>query len=266
MSGLSDTNIHSRLGTDIHITPFKSDNLQPASYDLSVGLVFQAKTRSTHGRTVYVIGKGEAAAILTDEKIYISREISGHVDLRNELALKGLLLLNPGHIDPGWGTIKGGTIVGLQLTAIVRNISDKDIDLPHGMTFLTMTFSELKTPTPNPYVLGMSEQERTQKLISTSQSVANFVETERQIQRRLEEIDSKLQTKVSWDELLRSLGWLVTGLGLVLALMASIITSSAQFKEVSIGGIVVSVPVFVSIVAVVLTLVFLGFLRQSRKK
>jgi deoxycytidine triphosphate deaminase len=274
MSGLSRADISAEIASgNLQIRPFERDSLQPASYDLRVQEVFHARSekRLTDGKEqlVYIIEKDQSAAILTSERIYLSNGICGHVELTNTLASKGLHLLNPGHIDPGWGQNESGVIVGYELTAIIRNVSNKAVELKVREPFLTLTLTYLKTPSPNPYRLKISETDRIATLYSKSERIAAFVEASRETENRLSAMENKLEsmdaTKVSWQDLLRSLSWLITGFGLVIAVVAGIITTAARYPDIAVGTLSIPSPVFEFIVGAFFFILFLSYLKKYKR-
>ncbi|MGA2092529.1 MAG: dCTP deaminase [Sedimentisphaerales bacterium] len=93
---------------DILISPFSSDRLQGASYDLAVGpqaLVSNSDTKillSETNQASIRLNAGDFALVLTKEKIKLPLNIAGHIGMRSSLARKGLSLLAGMQIDPGF--------------------------------------------------------------------------------------------------------------------------------------------------------------------
>ena len=81
---LSNVDIIQELkSNELKIDKFDSNRLQPALYDLTVGEAFftriQQEGSPENQETVFVVRPGEAATILTAEKVYLGDGISGHV-------------------------------------------------------------------------------------------------------------------------------------------------------------------------------------------
>jgi deoxycytidine triphosphate deaminase len=87
---------------------FDLNNFEPSSYDLRIGSVFKnGKIYSEHFNTVdfnnnIEIKPSEIVTLLTLEEICIPSNCIGTVFALNSHSSTGLLILNPGHIDPGF--------------------------------------------------------------------------------------------------------------------------------------------------------------------
>lgn len=86
---------------------FKAENLQSCSYDLRVGTVFKGKkiyndSNTTDQNKLVAVKPSEIITILTLEEVKLPRNILGTVFAINKLSSAGFLILNPGHIDPGY--------------------------------------------------------------------------------------------------------------------------------------------------------------------
>jgi deoxycytidine triphosphate deaminase len=245
---LSDVEIKASLHDHIlEIDPFVDNNLQAASYDLTVGRVLGGDAKEEEGGTMnergtqrhseayYEIPPGGSVAILTWEKLVLGAEIAGHVNLQNHMAIRGLELLNPGHIDPGWGHNTKGKSVGFELTAIIRNISNRPQKLLPKETFLTIVFYRLGVPTTNPYVPEEWFEDpikRAADLDAKAQRIRAFVEFQK-------EILDQLEDKLSYKDVLASLGLLTATLGLVITFVVAFVVTSSAPTQVNINGFLV---------------------------
>jgi deoxycytidine triphosphate deaminase len=145
---------HELLGTD-----YAENNFEPCSYDLRMGTAFQhekiyRKNKSNEGFTnTIVIKPSEIVTFLTLEIIKIPNDCIGTVFAINSLSSTGLLILNPGHIDPGFkGPI---SICAINLSKEERRISigDKIFTLVlqkltaelHASEVYKSKFTDLKT-------------------------------------------------------------------------------------------------------------------------
>jgi dCTP deaminase len=106
----------------------KDAPVQPASLDLHVGEIFlppprrqgvlrslfsQESRASPRGRVEYDLKQGETAFIRTREKIKLSSSISAFGFPPTEVSTAGVLMTNPGHVDPGYEGFLHFTIVNM---------------------------------------------------------------------------------------------------------------------------------------------------------
>ncbi len=242
---------------DLIIDPSpKPEEIESASYDLKIGRVLGriddviVKDKEP---AEYILGVGETAVVLTQEKIYLSEKLGGYVSLTNKMASLGVHLLNPGHVDPGWGGRDpiAGRNEGLELTAFVKNISDQPVKLVQKAEFLTLTLSQLDTPTQRPYwqinVSPYDRLSREAKLAKQARDIARFNDPQRKVNERMEELETNLKSKVSWKDLMTPLSVLIAGLGIVVSVTIGIVTMSSQYSAVRVFSYDVSTPVFLSL-------------------
>lgn len=145
MSVLTDTDLL-KLIADGMITDSRDSSVKASSYDLRVGKIVRkiADPKLPAGMEVNVIKDGDKGAtiqpgqivtVLSRERLKLPRDIAGFVYAPNELSAKGLLVVNPGHIDPGF---EG------EIGALMINLSETPKELMVGDTFFTIVFQELK--------------------------------------------------------------------------------------------------------------------------
>jgi deoxycytidine triphosphate deaminase len=90
--------------------PLTGDSLiQPASIDLTVGRIFvPPSTGAIENKVIeadgfYVLSQGASALIVTHERLVLPSSIAGIMFPKNgHFALKGILVTNFGHVDPGY--------------------------------------------------------------------------------------------------------------------------------------------------------------------
>ena len=85
-------------------------------YDFRIGHVLRKGQQAVSGTGTVVLKPGEMATLVTHEELNMPFHITGMVIPRNSSALNGILMLNAGHVDPGW---KG------PIMAQVVNLSDQ---------------------------------------------------------------------------------------------------------------------------------------------
>lgn len=128
---------------------FLLQNFQASSYDLRIGTIFKNKKiysqdfKRKRFTNNIEINPGEIVSILTLEHIEMPNDCVGTVFAMNKFSSSGLLILNPGHIDPGYsGPISiclinlskdvqtlslGQEIFTLLIDRLDRSIQDNDV-------------------------------------------------------------------------------------------------------------------------------------------
>lgn len=149
-------------------------SVQACSYDMRIGTIFR------HGRIikgqqaagdVVLVEPGEIISVFTLEELDLPADVAATVFPINAMSSEGLLVLNPGHVDPGF---KGP----LTVRAINIRATSKSIDL--GTPIFTVIFERLSRPTPKPYTRSVDRQQREIKFNATDveqnpKSMANLV-------------------------------------------------------------------------------------------
>jgi deoxycytidine triphosphate deaminase len=121
------------------------ENVQASSYDMRIGTIFRDGRiiKGTQGVGDQVLlDPGEIISIFTLEELDLPDYIAGTAFSINALSSEGLLVLNPGHIDPGF---KGP----LTVRAINLRATRKAIDLETPI--FTVIFERLPKATTRPY-------------------------------------------------------------------------------------------------------------------
>jgi deoxycytidine triphosphate deaminase len=135
------------------ITPCTDRNLQPCSYDMSIGTIFGKTTiigrRSSE--THVLLQPGDIISVFTLEEVDLPDNVAATVFPPNSLSLHGLLVLNPGHIDPGF---RG------PLSAKVVNISSVPKTIARGGMIFTIVFEKLAQSVGRPYVNQYVDREQ----------------------------------------------------------------------------------------------------------
>lgn len=131
------------------IYPFKSDNLKPASYELTVGDEYAIggeieKLDDESGKNEIRIPPFEVVVIETKERINLPRFIVARWNIRVKWAYEGLLWVGGPQVDPGW---EG------HLSCPIYNLSDKEVTLRLGEPIAIMDF--IKT---TPFKKGKSDE------------------------------------------------------------------------------------------------------------
>ena len=140
--------------SEIVIEPFNQDNLQPSSYDVTLGNEFLAPVYKGFEIDAKVVSN----KILTTNELYIESKqfmlattverielpdyISGFVEGRSSIGRRGLFIQNAGWIDAGF---KG------QITLELFNATDAPILLVAGIRIAQIIFCEQKSRSVMPY-------------------------------------------------------------------------------------------------------------------
>jgi deoxycytidine triphosphate deaminase len=128
--------------------------IQACSYDMRIGTIFKdgrpITGPQTQGNEVQV-QPGEIISLFTQEELALPADIMATAFAINSMSSQGLLVLNPGHVDPGF-------VGPLTVRAINIRKTPKAINL--GTKIFTVIFERLPTPTPTPYNRNVSRQER----------------------------------------------------------------------------------------------------------
>jgi len=138
MAILSDESIIKLVkNNEITINPFKTENLTPNGYDLTVDEIeIPEKQKVTVGKLT--IPPGERFAVSTKEVISCGKNHCAQLWLRTSWARKGIIC-SFGKIDSGF---KGN------LTLLGLNASKKNVDIEIENTFAQIVFEKLST-SPN---------------------------------------------------------------------------------------------------------------------
>lgn len=124
--------------------PYQKDSpIQPASIDISIGKIFvPGKTKDELGGenrhlTTHAVRPGETAVVETLEEFALPLDVAGVGFPPSHVSSLGLLMTNPGHIDPGF---KG------RLRFTVINMSKVDYCLTKGQPIVTVLLYKLSGP------------------------------------------------------------------------------------------------------------------------
>lgn len=120
-------------------------NIEACSYDLRIGTVFfdgQSINNSQGNSQNHVLSPGGMLSMFTLEELHLPDNICATVFPINKQSSRGLLVLNPGHIDPGYTG---------PVSIRVLNISKQDMLIKHGEPIFTVVFDRLESATDRPY-------------------------------------------------------------------------------------------------------------------
>jgi deoxycytidine triphosphate deaminase len=121
-------------------------SIQPATYDLRVGTVVREgrifNENSPGAEQAIHIEPGEIVTIITAEELAMPDYIAAVAFAMNKWSSQGLLVLNPGHIDPGFRGPLSVKALNLRKTKIALNLKEP---------IFTVMFFNLGVATGHPY-------------------------------------------------------------------------------------------------------------------
>lgn len=122
------------------------ENVQACSYDLRIGTIFkdgEAIVGDEGGTNKHVVLKaGDVLSMFTLEELALPPDICATVFPINSQSSRGLLVLNPGHVDPGYDG---------PITVKVLSISKSEMIIKRGEPIFTVIFDRLEAATSKPY-------------------------------------------------------------------------------------------------------------------
>ncbi len=129
-------------GTPNKDSPYFNDCFQPSSYDMRIGAIIRDEDYKNKEGDEIFLESGGVATIITKEEVRLPSDICATVFPPNFLSLKGVLILNPGHVDPGFEGPLTARIINLQKTKLHLKVGDR---------IITIVFQCLSQPTNKPY-------------------------------------------------------------------------------------------------------------------
>jgi len=147
MTVLSDQQIEALINSKKLVTNVRSlKHIRACSVDLTVGTLFWNSEIITfdknHGPRQIKVPPGGMIGMFTAEYLDLPEDICGTAFAINKQSSGGLLVLNPGHVDPGF---KG------PLTVKAMNIRQVPLVVQQGDLIFTVVFSKLTEKSTRPY-------------------------------------------------------------------------------------------------------------------
>jgi deoxycytidine triphosphate deaminase len=155
MAILTDKEIQDLINKNQLVVGANNDLINPSSYDMRVGTIFRDGQiiNRTHvrGSDPVIVKPGEVVTMLTQESLELPANIAATAYAMNSQSLDGFLVLNPGHVDPGY---KGS----LSIKAI--NLRKVDLCLSIGEQIFTVVFQKLEQNVLKPYSKVKNKNDR----------------------------------------------------------------------------------------------------------
>ncbi len=129
MTILNNSEIRSLVSTSGLIADTDDDSFQPCSYDMRIGTIFRdgQVINQHHARNNEQISlkPGEVITMTTLETLKLPENIAGTAYAINAQSSEGLLVLNPGHVDPGYEGYLTVMAVNMRRVPYVVSLKDK---------------------------------------------------------------------------------------------------------------------------------------------
>lgn len=202
--------------------------VQAASLDLHVGSVYEPQSGGSRGRdqhvaqyrgeSTFVLKPGRTAVVITREILNLPPHIAGFGFPPARVAVDGILMTNPGHVDPGF---RGS----LRLTLI--NMGREELVLTQHVTIFTLLMAHISSPdadwaTRNESVDPANQDAPTEALERLS---SDFMEIEGRIDK---EVRAAVRNAATW------LSAIAAGVVLAFTFFGSI--AGAWFVDEGPGG------------------------------
>lgn len=169
-------------GSPILIGIDEGDQIQPSSVDLTIDSIFLPGTENevkrniniqTVGNDEYLIKPGETVIIQVAQEFDMPKDVGGIVFPPNRLSKLGLLMTNPGHIDPGF---KG------KITVCLINMGGENRRLWKGQIILTLLLFKVDDTTPG---LRLDEPSPGVDIEQLSNLTKDFADLSRRMRREI---------------------------------------------------------------------------------
>lgn len=128
------------------ITNADKNFIEASSYDMRIGTIFRngqiLNASHPEAHKQIIVQPGEIISIFTLEELNLPSDIAATAFAMNQQSSRGLLVLNPGHVDPGF---KG------PLTVMALNLRRVPLAISRGSPIFTVIFEHLPKSTTSPY-------------------------------------------------------------------------------------------------------------------
>jgi deoxycytidine triphosphate deaminase len=124
------------------ITKGIESNVEACSYDLRVGTIFKEGQIITGEQGQVILQPGDIVSLFTLEELDLPPDVAATAFAMNAMSSQGILVLNPGHVDPVYK-------VPLRFILINIRATPKSIDLKTKI--FTVVFERLPKVTSQPY-------------------------------------------------------------------------------------------------------------------
>lgn len=159
MAILTDKEIQDCISRNQLIIGADKQGVNSSSYDMRIGTIFRdgdiINADHENGQKAVIVKPGEVVTMLTLEDLKLPDNIAATAYAMNSQSLNGFLVLNPGHVDPGYS----GT---LSIKAI--NLRKVNLPLYINSPIFTVVFQKLEENVSKPYTRTKTRREREQEV------------------------------------------------------------------------------------------------------
>ncbi|SRR6266550_508589 len=131
-------------GFELPADPYSKDSpVQGASVDLHIGSIYLPGKKeieeggTANPKTDYVLKTGETAVVTTVETLHLPGHVTGFGFPPSRVSFRGLLMTNPGHVDPGYEGLMRFTVI---------NMAKEGFSLRQGDRIVTLLLFSLDNP------------------------------------------------------------------------------------------------------------------------
>lgn len=135
------------------ITPSRKGNIRSAGYDLRLGDKYHLHKGFQVGKlkvqqldetkaATLLVPPNEVVIVTTVESLRMPCNLVGHLTLKLDLLLQGLIMANQSQVDAGY---EGGLFI------LLYNLSNRDVSLQLGASILRLELTTLTADTERPY-------------------------------------------------------------------------------------------------------------------
>lgn len=121
----------------------KGSPIQPSSIDMTIGDIFLPGAKledgggEKHPLSRFSLNPGQTAIVTTRETVHLSPDLAAIGFPPSSVSFKGLLMTNPGHLDPGYTG---------KLRFTVINMGSQQYPLDQGASIVTLLIFKLSSP------------------------------------------------------------------------------------------------------------------------
>src|SRR3989442_3559815 len=123
-------------GVVLPVDPYSKDSpVQASSIDLRIGNIYLPGEKETdlggaqNPKQDYSLKTGETAVITTLETLHLPGDIAAFGFPPSRVSFKGLLMTNPGHVDPGYEGVMRFTVINMAREAYSLRSGDRIVTL-----------------------------------------------------------------------------------------------------------------------------------------
>lgn len=139
MSMLNKVELEAALAAGLVKEPLPPGQIQGSSIDLTVGEVFRTGDKDLLAQHSLVLEPGETAVVVTHEELHLPLTLAGVGSSPSSVAANGVLMTNPGHVDPGFEGPLSFTLI---------NMGKESKALERGQKIVTLLFFRIQQTIP----------------------------------------------------------------------------------------------------------------------